>query len=412
MFRLHPLEADFTIDVLPSSPVRPAALEARVDAIWAAEQRVRDDRLFNGRILSLVEYSPHRLTLQRSEYRYLVARLRQPSMADELDVRPVGVTGVLTCRDGLVLGRRADAVTQDAGRWESAPAGVLDQPDAYAQVRDELREEVGITADRLTSCRAIVLVEGVATGVQTIIFDLRTSLTASDVHAAHASATAHEYAELAVVPRDHLSDYVAEHQADIQPALIPILQAAGLLPARAPSLPPSRERADSAWPLGISNGNRAPKAGRLSLRRASIEDAGLIRAIRNDADVRRVSWQTAVVQPDEHAKWLTNKLADPESRLYVIVAGGDDIGQIRLDRRSADEAEVSLALLQDWRGKGFGREAIVQACEAAFHDLGVSTVVAEIKTGNAASESAFASAGFSDTRRSRTKVEMRLAKPV
>ncbi|MCA1673633.1 MAG: hypothetical protein LC799_16015, partial [Actinobacteria bacterium] len=231
MFRSHPLESDFTLDVVaPQRPPSPE-VEARVEAIWKDELRVQGDRLFNGPLLSLLRHTPQRLTVQRSEYRRFLAQLRQPELAASLGVQPLAVTGILTCRDGIVLGRRGNRVAQDPGRWEAAPAGSLDRPDPYAQLQDELYEEVGITADQLEACRAVGLIRDLETSVYDIVFDLRTSLTAVEVSAAHATAASDEYVDLAIVPADGLLAYIAEHRTEVAPALVPALRTAGFLPS-------------------------------------------------------------------------------------------------------------------------------------------------------------------------------------
>jgi RimJ/RimL family protein N-acetyltransferase len=137
-----------------------------------------------------------------------------------------------------------------------------------------------------------------------------------------------------------------------------------------------------------------------------MDDAALLRAIRNDPDVRRHSWNTAAVAADEHEDWLARTLGDPARRLYVVVAGGTGAGQVRLDRRTDDEAELSVDLLPEWRGRGRGREAIRLGVAAAA-EVGVGWVIASIKPGNAASRAAFASAGFVESAASATRVEMR-----
>src|SRR5579883_2552273 len=120
MHRTYALDPAFRIEVL-SPPPLPAAVESRVDAIWRAAQEVQP-RLHNGRIYSLVEHAPQRLTVRPLEYRMLVAQRRAPELESALAVRPIGVTGLLTGRDGLVLGRRAKHVAADAELWEPAPA--------------------------------------------------------------------------------------------------------------------------------------------------------------------------------------------------------------------------------------------------------------------------------------------------
>jgi RimJ/RimL family protein N-acetyltransferase len=148
-----------------------------------------------------------------------------------------------------------------------------------------------------------------------------------------------------------------------------------------------------------------PPEPTISLRRATAADADMLLALRNDGEVRRQSWQAGEVRPAEHRAWLARKLADDDCRLYVIVRE-EPIGQLRLDRHAAERAEISISLVAGRRRLGLGRQAIRLGCHAAAEELGVSEVVAEIKPGNAASQAAFAAAGFAETARDERKVVM------
>src|SRR6185295_13703559 len=127
-------------------------VDVEVETLWQAERQRRD--VFNGRILSAVEITPNRLLGRVVEYRRFVAQQANPALFDVLRVRPVGVSGVLHCADGLVFGRRAAGLTQGAGLWELVPSGSLDVPpgarqgaqiDYRAQILAELSQEIGIS---------------------------------------------------------------------------------------------------------------------------------------------------------------------------------------------------------------------------------------------------------------------------
>jgi len=101
-------------------------IEAEVERLWQAEQARRGKALFNGKILSAVEITPNGILGQIVEYRHLIAQRAQPELFGALNVRPVAVSGLLDCANGIVFGRRAGSMTQDAGLWELAPSGGLD----------------------------------------------------------------------------------------------------------------------------------------------------------------------------------------------------------------------------------------------------------------------------------------------
>ncbi|MBL6945296.1 MAG: NUDIX hydrolase [Rhodospirillales bacterium] len=224
-FAINP---DFDIRLVDAFET-PPQIAARVDEIWAREKTRLGDALVNGPTLSLVDYQPHRLTLQPAEYRHVMARRHAPDLVDAgLAVRPLGVTGVLSCSEGIVLGRRGAKVASDAGVWEAAPAGGLDRSDPAAQVLEELREELGLEASRVAPPVACGLVEDVASGVFDIVFRLHTAATAEEVLAAHKTMGTDEYAELAIVKQADMATFLEAERDHLLPALRPMLHLAGV----------------------------------------------------------------------------------------------------------------------------------------------------------------------------------------
>jgi hypothetical protein len=226
--RTHPLTSSFSIEVLPPEPNLPSALDARVEAVWQEERRVRGEGLFNGSILSLVRYEPQRLAVRRSDYRRVVAGLREPDLAAALDIRPLAVTGIVRCASGIVLGHRAKDLAHDGGLWEPAPAGSLDRLEPEIQLMLELEEELGIRPQEVTECRAIGLLENTETLVHDILFTVHTTLSAEAITAAHAERATKEYAAVTIVPIDGLHTFMVDHETELLPTLAAMLRAAGL----------------------------------------------------------------------------------------------------------------------------------------------------------------------------------------
>ena len=225
MIALHPLNETFSVEF--GEPfAEPAESAARIAAIWNVEKDRRGDRLSNGRVYSLLDLRPDRLLIQPAEYRHVLARRRVPELG--LTIRPLAVTGLLLCADGLVLGRRGQGVTSDAGLWEPAPAGGLAQPDPVAQVLEEMREEVGLDPARIERVHACGLAEDTESGVVDILFRLHTLATEAEVRAAHTARATDEYAELAIVPPEKIGEFLQENRNRLLPALRPMLTLAGL----------------------------------------------------------------------------------------------------------------------------------------------------------------------------------------
>ena len=227
-FRVLPLRPDCRLEV--GSPWRtPGPLRPQVDALWKAEKARRGRRLTNGRVYALADATPERLLLRPARYRPYLARRLDPSLGQAgLKLVVVGVTGVLLCRDGVVLGRRATGVALDSGLWEPAPSGSLPRPDPRGQILAELREELGLGEDAVEESRVCGLVEDFRAGVADLVFLLRSPRSGAEVEGAYRANRTWEYDELAVVPLAELPAFLEGHRAGLLPVTRPMLELAGL----------------------------------------------------------------------------------------------------------------------------------------------------------------------------------------
>lgn len=201
----------------------PADSDAEVDRLWQAAQLRAGGTLFNGRMFSATEVTPDRVRGRLAEYRCWLAQRARPALFARLQVRPVAVSGLLECADGILFGRRAGSLTQDAERWELCPSGALEvgevragaEVDYRAQVLTELREEIGIGADQVTAITPFCLVHDAHSHVWDIGIALSTALTTEEILSLHRTTASDEYSELRVVPRATLAAFVAHQGTDL-----------------------------------------------------------------------------------------------------------------------------------------------------------------------------------------------------
>lgn len=133
----------------------------------------------------------------------------------------------------------------------------------------------------------------------------------------------------------------------------------------------------------------------MRLRKAMLEDCGLVWVWSNDRTVRRNSFTKSdgYINWMEHVDWYRSRLCDSDCQFYIVVDDdGNPIGQTRL-QRSGVGAEISISIATPWRGCGRGVEALRLTSECGFI-LGYSQIVANVKDGNAASLRAFEKAGY------------------
>jgi len=230
MLTVHAFSPTATIEAVGEAPALPADLAAEIELLWQAEQERRGKTLFDGRILSAVEIGAERISGYVVEYRRFIAQKLRPGLFPALRVRPVAVSGLLRCADGILFGRRAEATTQDAGMWELAPSGGLDangldgqsRADLKAQIMAELREEVGLSPEKVFEVMPFCLVEDSESHVIDIGMRLEApGLAAEAVLSGHRESASGEYSKLAVVAQANLAEFLARRS----PGIVPVSQA-------------------------------------------------------------------------------------------------------------------------------------------------------------------------------------------
>ena len=196
-----------------------------IDRIWQDEQRRRDGAMVNGRIISVLTASPVYLTCRVSQYKHFMAQIVRPELFEELQVRPLSVSGVLSCEDGIVFGRRASNVTQAPALWELAPSGGISEDaisgthiDLQYQILTELSEEVGINRDDVVALRPFCLIEDDESHVLDIGIFLKTSCGAQEILERHRQIPAQEYSEIAIIPASGIDAFIR----DLTTGLIPV----------------------------------------------------------------------------------------------------------------------------------------------------------------------------------------------
>jgi len=131
----------------------------------------------------------------------------------------------------------------------------------------------------------------------------------------------------------------------------------------------------------------------VTLRPAVAEDCLTLWRWRNDPETRRGSFDMGEVLLETHTRWFEDGLSRGDRRIYIVRANGVDVGMVRLDLKGR-EANVSINVAREWRGKGVGTEALRAVATEAFDRLGLVRLVAEVKPDNVASRVVFERAGF------------------
>ena len=134
-------------------------------------------------------------------------------------------------------------------------------------------------------------------------------------------------------------------------------------------------------------------ANKLRLRPACPDDIGLYFNWATDPEVRRQALHSEPISCKGHQEWFASKLADPQSRLFVLLAGTLPVGQIRFDRQG-DEAQIDYSLDALVRGRGWGAQLVAMG-SALLQQSEPVRIRAEVKADNYSSRAVFVRLGFS-----------------
>ena len=133
---------------------------------------------------------------------------------------------------------------------------------------------------------------------------------------------------------------------------------------------------------------------RINLRKAAPEDLEFLFNLRNEESVRAVSFNSAPIDLDTHRRWFEKKLASSGSVIFIAEIGSLPIAQVRFDA-DGPRAEVGIAVVKSFRGKGHGTEILKQASSRFLKEFQkIKTVNAFINLGNDISLRSFSKAGY------------------
>lgn len=127
--------------------------------------------LFNGTVYFYQGHTEDTLSIFRGDYSLFLGR----KLLKKRTLWPVAVSGLTTCRERVLWGKRALRVTTYGGFWETVPSGGLADPDPFNQLINELEEEAHITADNVLNTHFLGVVHNVKEEAVEILYRLQLS---------------------------------------------------------------------------------------------------------------------------------------------------------------------------------------------------------------------------------------------
>lgn len=98
---------------------------------------------------------------------------------------------------------------------------------------------------------------------------------------------------------------------------------------------------------------------------------------------------------EEHREWFQKAVKSPDHCLSIMHHLEQPLGIARLHRVDATKANISIFLMKEFCGKGYGTQAIQQLCEKGWSLWPIKEIHAYVLRTNAASEKSFLKSDFS-----------------
>ena len=110
----------------------------------------------------------------------------------------------------------------------------------------------------------------------------------------------------------------------------------------------------------------------------------------------------------DHECWFAKRLRDPATRMWIVEADSQPVGQVRL-QCDAGVAEVDIYIATESRGQGHGHAALRAAIRQFRKGDSQTPIVARVLAHNTASRALFESLGFAVASADAAVREYRLA---
>jgi len=133
----------------------------------------------------------------------------------------------------------------------------------------------------------------------------------------------------------------------------------------------------------------------LSFRKAKIDDIELYYFWANEINVREQSFNSSLIDFDEHKIWFESKLNDENCIMLIFTnLEGQEVGQVRIQKESGIDSNIGISITAEQRRKGYSTQ-MLKISSDYFLKINPNFIInAFIKETNLASKYAFEKAGF------------------
>jgi|GEM_PF-646527 len=132
----------------------------------------------------------------------------------------------------------------------------------------------------------------------------------------------------------------------------------------------------------------------LTYRYATISDSDLYFRWVNDDLVRKNSLNTEAISLENHNKWFSNKINNPNVFMYVFTNHKNEpVGQVIIELKK-DWVSLGQSIAREHRGKKYSTEMLTKSTDAFLKNFPTLTIVSVVKTTNKPSIKMSINSGF------------------
>jgi RimJ/RimL family protein N-acetyltransferase len=134
---------------------------------------------------------------------------------------------------------------------------------------------------------------------------------------------------------------------------------------------------------------------KVTFRKANLSDINLYFNWLNDSEVRAKSFDSSIIKWEDHVKWFTEKISNPDFFFYLFQNKNlDYIGQVTIQKINDKDSVIGVSICSEHRGMGYGSIILIESCKDFFRIYNDFKINAYIKKNNISSKYVIEKAGF------------------
>lgn len=133
----------------------------------------------------------------------------------------------------------------------------------------------------------------------------------------------------------------------------------------------------------------------MKFRFATLNDSILCYNWANDPHVRKLSFNSNLINYQDHLAWFQMKILNPKNSFYIFEnENGENVGLVRCELEDNSKATIGIIIDNTFRGKGLSSKMIQIASSEFLNKNHGVTIFAYILKDNLTSFKSFLKAGF------------------